>query len=220
MVFLRPDAKIPTKIQLADNGNGLVDLTHNDGIYSAVFPYVAKQGFYAVQVIADDNNGQAVIPKDDQSIQSGPRCCGSRVEIKGTIPSPRFQRYVSSGSFFVNYSSNANLDTIPPSRIIDFRQLLSSAFTDYKFVTFEWSAPGNDLVYGKAAFYRIQCLTAAQDQVPINQASLPDPGVYGSRQSMTMEVPLTNTILLFSILGIDEVNKIFSVLFWRGKKAR
>ena len=71
MVFLRPDAKIPTKIQLADNGNGLVDLTHNDGIYSAVFPYVAKQGFYAVQVIADDNNGQAVIPKDDQSIQSG-----------------------------------------------------------------------------------------------------------------------------------------------------
>ena len=149
----------------------------------------------------------------------GPRCCGSRVEIKGTIPSPRFQRYVSSGSFFVNYSSNANLDTIPPSRIIDFRQLLSSAFTDYKFVTFEWSAPGNDLVYGKAAFYRIQCLTAAQDQVPINQASLPDPGVYGSRQSMTMEVPLTNTILLFSILGIDEVNNILSIIL-AGKKAR
>ena len=68
------------------------------------------------------------------------------------------------------------------------------------------------MVYGKAAFYRIQCLTAAQDQVPINQASLPDPGVYGSRQSMTMEVPLTNTILLFSILGIDEVNNILSII--------
>ena len=71
------------------------------------------------------------------------------------------------------------------------------------------------MVYGKAAFYRIQCLTAAQDQVPINQASLPDPGVYGSRQSMTMEVPLTNTILLFSILGIDEVNNILSIILAR-----
>ena len=76
------------------------------------------------------------------------------------------------------------------------------------------------MVYGKAAFYRIQCLTAAQDQVPINQASLPDPGVYGSRQSMTMEVPLTNTILLFSILGIDEVNNILSIILAGKKRAK
>ena len=49
-------------------------------------------------------------------------------------------------------------------------------------------------------------MTAAQDQVPINQATLPEPGVYGSRQAVTMEVPLTNTILLFSIIGIDEAS--------------
>ena len=48
-----------------------MDLTQNDGIYSAVFPYVAKRGFYALQVIADDNSGQAVIPKDERSLQSG-----------------------------------------------------------------------------------------------------------------------------------------------------
>ena len=127
------------------------------------------------------------------------------MEIKQTVPSPRFQRYVSGGSFFVNYSTNANTDTIPPSRIIDFRQLLKTAFTDFRFVTFEWSAPGNDFTYGKVAFYRMQCLTSAQDEVPINQASLPDPGVYGARQSVTMEVPLTNQVLLFSIIGLDEV---------------
>ena len=48
-----------------------MDITQNDGIYSAVFPYVSSLGFYAVQVIADDNNGEAVIPKDENSIQIG-----------------------------------------------------------------------------------------------------------------------------------------------------
>ena len=66
--FSSPDAKIPTKLQLEDNGNGLVDLTQNDGIYSAVFPYVGQlAGFYSVQVIADDNDQQAMVPKETQS---------------------------------------------------------------------------------------------------------------------------------------------------------
>ena len=55
-------------MQLEDNGNGLVDLTQNDGIYSAVFPYVGQlAGFYSVQVIADDNDQQAMVPKETQS---------------------------------------------------------------------------------------------------------------------------------------------------------
>ena len=67
-----PDAKIPTKLQLEDNGNGLVDLTQNDGIYSAVFPYIGDvAGFFSVQVIADDNEQQAMLPKSPQSIQLG-----------------------------------------------------------------------------------------------------------------------------------------------------
>ena len=67
-----PDAKIPTKLQLEDNGNGLVDLTQNDGIYSAIFPYVGQvAGFFSVQVIADDNGQQAMLPKSPQSIQVG-----------------------------------------------------------------------------------------------------------------------------------------------------
>ena len=70
-----PDAKIPTKLQLEDNGNGLVDLTQNDGIYSAIFPYVGQvAGFFSVQVIADDNDQQAMLPKSPQSIQVGKFC--------------------------------------------------------------------------------------------------------------------------------------------------
>ena len=65
-----PDVKIPTKLQLEDNGNGLVDLTQNDGIYSAVFPYVGQiSGFHSIQVIADDNEQQAMLPKSPESVQ-------------------------------------------------------------------------------------------------------------------------------------------------------
>ncbi len=71
MLDLSPDAKIPTKLQLEDNGNGLVDLSQNDGIYSAIFPYVDTPGFYSVQVIADDNGNEAALPKSSQSIQIG-----------------------------------------------------------------------------------------------------------------------------------------------------
>ena len=56
MLFVK---NIGQKLQLYDNGNGIVDVTQNDGIYSAIFPYVGSTpGFYSVQIIADDNEGE------------------------------------------------------------------------------------------------------------------------------------------------------------------
>ena len=69
-------------MQLEDNGNGLVDLTQNDGIYSAVFPYIGDvAGFFSVQVIADDNEQQAMLPKSPQSIQLGKLSKKSSVKV-------------------------------------------------------------------------------------------------------------------------------------------
>jgi hypothetical protein len=67
-----PNAKMPTKLALQDNGNGLVDVTQNDGIYSAIFPYVGQvTGFYSLQIIADDDGGHALLPKDKETFWNG-----------------------------------------------------------------------------------------------------------------------------------------------------
>ena len=125
--FFSPDGKMPTKLQLEDNGNGLVDVTQNDGIYSAIFPYVgALTGFYSVQIIVDDNEGQAVLPNDGSALASsadtaatnGAKCCGSKIEFKRTQPCPKFRRFASGSSFYVNYTLSKDIDMIPPSRII------------------------------------------------------------------------------------------------------
>lgn len=71
---------MPTRLQLADNGNGLVDLTQNDGIYSAIFPFVGqKAGFYSVQIVADDHDGLAVMPGSMASL--GISFCEKKIVI-------------------------------------------------------------------------------------------------------------------------------------------
>ena len=115
LYLFSPDGKMPTKLQLQDNGNGIVDVTQNDGIYSAIFPYVgAMTGFYSVQIIADDNEGQAVLPNDANDSLIGPKCCGSKIEFKQTLPCPRFRRFASGSGFYVNYTLSKDVDMIPP----------------------------------------------------------------------------------------------------------
>ena len=209
---------MPTKLQLEDNGNGLVDVTQNDGIYSAIFPYVgALSGFYSVQIIADDNEGQAVLPNDGSAASdaaaNSAKCCGSKIEYKRTQPCPKFRRFASGSSFYVNYTLSKDVDMIPPSRIIDLKRVLTPTFMTVtptfdngQFFTLEWSAPGNDYVYGKAYQYKIQCFQGKNSkEIDINQEDLPLPEVYGTKQSVVLRIPEKNVAYFYTIFAIDEV---------------
>ena len=86
------------------------------------------------------------------------------MNVKSTIPSPHFRRFASGSSFFVNYTLSKDVDTIPPSRIIDLRRSLPvSAFNNQRYISFAWTAPGNDFVYGKAARYVLECLGGGEN---------------------------------------------------------
>ena len=129
--------------------------------------------------------------------------------MKQTIPSPAFQRFASGGSFYVNYTASQDIDMIPPSRIIDFRRSKSiSAFTDEHLITFEWTAPGNDFVFGKAIEYAIECYGSI-NEVIFDSSILPTPDVYGTRQSVNVKIGIENEVLLCTIQAIDEV--IYSI---------
>ena len=145
---------------------------------------------------------------DKTALHLGPRCCGSRLDVKQTIPSPRFRRFSSGGSFFVNYTVSRDVDMIPPNRIIDFRRVLQPSFDDrHQFVNFEWSAPGNDFVFGKAAEYRIECF-GSTEEIAFDRKTMPkmpEPNVYGTRQTVTVKMPIVNQVVLCTIFAIDEV---------------
>ncbi len=105
---------------MEDNGNGLADVTEGDGIYSAIFPYAqtVAGGYFTVQLFADDNDSGAMLPKDNGSYENGANCCGSRVNHAQKVPCPKFKRFATGGSFYVDYRVSSNNDIAPPARII------------------------------------------------------------------------------------------------------
>ncbi len=143
---------------------------------------------------------------------SGPHCCGSRLDVKQIVPSGIFRRFASGGSFFVNYTLSRDVDMIRPNRIIDFHQSSGSTFNDRSFVGFEWTAPGNDFVFGRATRYGMECFAAgskeasnSQEEITFDENTLPQPDVYGTRQSVTVQIPIKNRVLLCTIHASDEV---------------
>jgi len=63
-----------------------------------------------------------------------------------TLFCPQFQRFVSGGSFYVESGTEKKKDLIPPSRIIDFRQIINPISGN---ITFQWTATGQDFHFGK-----------------------------------------------------------------------
>ena len=123
------------------------------------------------------------------------------------VASPMFRRFSSGGSFFVNYTISSDIDVIPPSRIIDFRRSSKSSGFDNnpKYVSFEWTAPGNDFVFGKATQYNIECFGSNTEEITFDKSQLPQPDVYGARQSVTVQIAIVNQVLLCTIFASDEV---------------
>lgn len=132
-------------------------------------------------------------------------CCGSKIDFKQTVSASGFRRFSSGGGFFVNYTLPEGIDLIPPSRIIDLRRTESPTFDGDKFVTFEWSAPGNDFIHGKAYQYLMHCVSSSGEELEFDHDILPEPKNYGAKQSVVIKVPTTNTVWFYSIYAIDEV---------------
>lgn len=145
---------------------------------------------------------------------SGPRCCGSRLDVKQMVASPEFRRFGSGGSFFVNYTISTDIDVIPPSRIIDFRRNSKSSFDSNRFISFDWTAPGNDFVFGKATEYNIECF-GSMEEIVFDKTELPQPDVYGTRQSASLQITIINKVLLCTIFAFDEVSVSITLLrYW------
>ena len=83
---------------------------------------------------------------------------------------------------------------------------VTPSFDNGQFFTLEWSAPGNDYVYGKAYQYKIQCFQGKNsEEIDINQEDLPLPEVYGTKQSVVLRIPEKNVAYFYTIFAIDEV---------------
>jgi hypothetical protein len=135
---------------------------------------------------------------------SGAHCCGSKMDFIQTVPCPSFKRFTSGGSFFVNYTLPKTLDRIRPSRVIDFRRILTPTFDNLKMVSFEWTAPGNDITYGQAIKYEVHCFNGKLEYF-IDQGVLPPPKQYGDKQTLVLNAPVVNVPLFFTLSALDEV---------------
>ena len=90
---------------------------------------------------------------------------------------------------------------------------VTPSFDNGQFFTLEWSAPGNDYVYGKAYQYKIQCFQGKNSkEIDINQEDLPLPEVYGTKQSVVLRIPEKNTAYFYTIFAIDEVCTYYSYI--------
>ena len=130
------------------------------------------------------------------------------------VASPEFRRFGSGGSFFVNYTISTDIDVIPPSRIIDFRRNSKSSFDSNRFISFEWTAPGNDFVFGKATEYNIECF-GSMEEIVFDKSELPQPDVYGTRQSASLQITIINKVLLCTIFAFDEVSVNVNITLWQ-----
>ena len=63
---------------------------------------------------------------------------------------------------------------------------------------------GNDFVFGKATKYNLECFGSTKD-ITFDNTELPQPDIYGSRQTVTLQITIINQILLCSIYALDEV---------------
>ena len=215
----------PISITLRDSGTGYPDLTAADGIYSAYFTqFSSEPGFYSVLVTATDNQGRAALPRTsdtERSVRESSEtvCCGSTIPFSFTVPTTTFTRQELTGSFFVEEAAPFYLrqgsphhqDVFPPSRVTDLRKLHYQ--DDSLFVTLAWTAPGNDLDYGKAFRYEIRCYTnreALREEnftemgILVHSSLVPVPEDYGVEQRSTVGIPWPNEVFYYAIVAYDE----------------
>ena len=65
----------------------------------------------------------------------GPRCCGSRLDVKQMVASPQFRRFCSGGSFFVNYTISPDVGKISTLFLFDHQMAITQNSARFVFST-------------------------------------------------------------------------------------
>ncbi|WP_409346115.1 fibronectin type III domain-containing protein [Paenibacillus sp. MBLB4367] len=126
---------------------------------------------------------------------------------KGQIEQLRLYPPDIPGSIDIDYirvTDEPSSDTAPPSPVSD----LSVAGVSPDSATLSWTAPGDDLAVGKAAFYDIRYST-----VPVTESNWtvtsqvyggPAPGIAGTRETFTITGLNENTRYYFAVKAVDD----------------
>ena len=214
-VITRPDGRT-VRLELTDSGSGYPDITAGDGIYSGYFTsYCDTPGTYSIVLTARDSAASARVPTLSYSLASD--CCGSLYPSLNTIPTPPFTRILTGASFHVAVGAQYLIqdgtpqmrDVFPPVRVTD---LAVSQLTNNSLqVSLAWSAPGDDLLEGTAAYYKLKCSTNRTNLLldfagTLNTAvsDVPHPALAGTRQTAEVLLEAANTLYYCALLTGDE----------------
>ena len=89
---------------------------------------------------------------------------------------------------------------------------VTPTFDNGHFFTLEWSAPGNDYIYGKAYQYKLKCFGESNEEIRVNQDDLPIPEVYGTKQSVVLKILQKNVAFFYAVYALDEVNQLCKLI--------
>ncbi|XP_070534070.1 calcium-activated chloride channel regulator 4A-like [Ptychodera flava] len=217
----RPSPHSVVELPLRDNGMG-ADVTADDGVYSAYFldfvvAVCQTSCRYGIQIVANDELGSAVIIGAANS-PAMPTDLSVLPEIDEPSSTGDFSRVSSGGSFQVDNSvviPPAGTDLFKPARIADLTA--SGSSYEERTITLQWTAVGDNLDQGTAAYYDARYSTShegvldnfdnatkiTEDDVITGDLSSPLPS--SSLETVVVRMPTrgTGTTYFFAVRAVD-----------------
>ncbi|XP_042220122.1 calcium-activated chloride channel regulator 1-like [Homarus americanus] len=171
-LITHPDGIKKEELQLLDNGQA-ADRIAGDGIYCRYLLKYSENGRYSIKALASSSGDTYIIkPKQDKTKRRRKSadamnyvpdyCCGSKIPVdlfKQETVKP-FSRELPTGSLKVINFSNESKDATSPCRVTDLKVefLYQDPDTDEFLLSLSWTAPGDDLDFGKVSSYAL-CMT-------------------------------------------------------------
>ncbi|XP_037083627.1 calcium-activated chloride channel regulator 4A-like [Pollicipes pollicipes] len=219
-VVTRADGQ-SVRVQLLDNGLGVPDILHGDGIYSRYFTdfgsLTPASQLFIVRVEVGGSRARVVTGRDLTQPRAIPvngqvPCCGSTIGNVTSVPVNGLRRSASGGGILVFGSTDQQADVYPPNRVTDLRAETDAA---EQTITFSWSAPGDD--YDKpdtrVSHYevrfsesRAQLRDHFTDCTSVPHWSQPEPA--GTPSLAVIDFHTVDKLLFFAIRGVDEAGNV------------
>ncbi|KAG7492191.1 hypothetical protein MATL_G00011840 [Megalops atlanticus] len=191
LAILEDSTGATVRLRLLDDGVG-VDVTRDDGVYSAYFFRYSKNGRYSVKVevegVEDSVSVKTDVTGNTIPIQS------SYIDINGTIhpgaPSGgglnettsalgNFSRTLSGGAITVSQVPPNPQQNFPPGRVTDLTASLTNQSQANESVVLEWTAPGEDYYVGTVSSYDIRFslvpISLRNNFLPLHPSTSPCP---------------------------------------------
>ncbi|KAG8192986.1 hypothetical protein JTE90_028106 [Oedothorax gibbosus] len=200
-----PDGYVEV-VYLLDDGQGGVDVTEGDGVYTHYFTNFTSTGFYNVFVKAKGGvEYYSEILKGPQSY-----CCGSSFTHNEAVPTGQFKRHTEPVTFRV--TSVPENDVYPPARVTDLRIVKKYD----QIVALKWTSVGNDFNSGEAACYELKLFrdrssirnrfSDSRLELYSETISVPSPTSYGTDLYRVLHFPksLGKGVYYFGIRALDD----------------